>query len=175
VLEKDGRKPGGKFAPGVSGNPAGRPKGARNRVTELCADLLGDDAEQIMKECIKRAKKGDAVALRLCVERLVPIRAARDRSIVVEDLPDVRQAGDLVAAAALVISRAASGEMSLSEAKEFMALLQVERALIETQDLAVRLEVLEGQVSDGGAQAPAVAELARRVRRCVLDEEERKR
>jgi hypothetical protein len=125
-----------------------------------------------MQTCIKRAKKGDAVALRLCVERLVPVRATRDRSIVVEDLPDVRNASDLVGAAALVIERAAAGEMSLSEAKEFMALLQAERALIETQDLSVRLEVLEAQQAAGSGGAPAaVADLVRRVRRVVLDDE----
>lgn len=165
-------KSGGKFAPGVSGNPAGRPKGARNKITELCADLLGDDAGEIMRECIKHAKKGDAVALRLCVERLVPVRAARDRCVVVDELPDVREAADLVAAAALVISRAAAGAMTLSEAREFMALLSAERALIETQDLAVRVEVLEQQASEGGALAPAaVLDLARRVRRSVIDDE----
>jgi hypothetical protein len=141
-------------------------------MTELCADLLGDDAVQIMKECIKRAKKGDAVALRLCVERLVPVRASRDRSIVVEDLPDVAKAADLVSAAALVIARAAAGLMSLSEAKEFLALISAQRALIETQDLAVRLEVLEHQQAEdaGGAPLAAVAELTRRVRRQVLDD-----
>jgi hypothetical protein len=175
TTEKPPRLRGGKFAPGVSGNPAGRPKGARNKITELCADLLGDDAGEIMQTCIKCAKKGDAVALRLCIERLIPVRASRDRSIVVEDLPDVRNASDLVTAAATVIERAAAGEMSLSEAKEFMGLLQAERALIETQDLAVRLEVLEAQASEGGALGPAVADLARRVRRVVLDEDGGKR
>jgi hypothetical protein len=48
-----------------------------------------------------------------------------------------------------------------------MALLSAERALIETQDLAVRLEVLEKQAADGSDAAPAVAELGRRVRRCI--------
>lgn len=155
---------------GQSGNPAGRKPGSRNRVTELCADLLGDDADEIMRECIKRAKKGDAVALRLCVERILPIRAARDRSVCVE-LPDVRTATDLVAAAATVIERAAAGDMSLSEAREFMGLLEVERRVIETSELAVRIEVLESQASAGGEVGPAVAELARRVRRVVLEEE----
>jgi hypothetical protein len=141
-------------------------------VTELCSDLLGDDAELIMQECIKRAKKGDAVALRLCVERILPVRASRDRSVVVEDLPDVAKAADLVSAAALVIARAAAGLMSLSEAKEFLALISAQRALIETQDLAVRLEVLEHQQAEdaGGAPLAAVAELTRRVRRQVLDD-----
>jgi hypothetical protein len=142
-------------------------------MTELCADLLGDDAQAIMHECIKRAKKGDAVALRLCVERLVPVRASRDRSIVVSDLPDVSKAADLVAAAALVIARAAAGLMSLSEAKEFLGLIAAQRAMIETQDLAVRLEVLElQQAADAEGAAPAaVADLARRVRRSVLGDD----
>ena len=164
----DTRKAGGRFKPGESGNPAGRPKGSRNKITELCSDLLGDDAEGIMQTAIRRAKKGDAVALRLCVERLVPIRAARDRTVIVE-LPDVRTAADLVAAAATVIERAAAGDMTLSEAKEFMQLLEVERRVIETSELAVRIEVLESQAAGSEDVGPAAAELARRVRRCVED------
>jgi len=49
------------------------------------------------------------------VEWLAPIRASRDRSVGLE-LPDVRNAADLVTAAAAVIERAAAGEISLSEA-----------------------------------------------------------
>lgn len=154
-----------KFQKGVSGNPGGRPAGSRNKISELCSDLLGDDAADIMTQCIKRAKKGDAVALRLCVERLVPVRASRDRSVVVE-LPDVRKATDLVTAAACVIERVASGDMTLSEAKEFMSLLSAQRALIETTDLAVRIEVLERSATDAEVSAEA-AVLGRRVRRSI--------
>jgi len=133
----------GRFSSGVSGNPAGRPRGSRNRVTQLCSELLAADAEAVFARLIKEAKRGEPLAMRLVVERLVPIRAARDRVVEV-DLPDVGRAVDLVEAAAALVNHAASGEITLSEAKEFMGLLEGERKLMETADLAVRLEALEG-------------------------------
>lgn len=144
--EQAARTKGGRFAPGQSGNPAGRPKGSRNRTTQLCADLLAADAAEVMARLIKDAKKGEPVALRLCVERLVPVRAARDRVVDV-DLPDVGRARDLVEAAAAIVRHAADGDVTLSEAKEFMQLLEGERKLIETADLAVRVEALEGEAA----------------------------
>jgi len=114
-------------------------------------------------------EEGRRGCVALVCRAILPIRAARDRSVCVE-LPDVRTATDLVAAAATVIERAAAGDMSLSEAREFMGLLEVERRVIETSELAVRIEVLESQASAVRGRA-AVAELARRVRRVVLEEE----
>jgi len=162
-----------KFKPGQSGNPKGRKPGSRNAVSVLCSDLLGADAAAIMGVCIVKAKEGDPVALRLCVDRLVSARAARDRSVVVESLPDMSSARELVTAAAAVIGAAAAGTMSLSEAKDFLALISAQRALIETQDLAVRLEVLERAQADGGAEPAAVLDLARRVHRSIDQEEGR--
>src|SRR5689334_5534051 len=71
---KQDRAVSGRFRPGVSGNPAGRPRGSRNRATLIAQDLLDSDSEDLVKTAIKRAKKGDPVALRLCIERLMPPR-----------------------------------------------------------------------------------------------------
>lgn len=164
----------GTFAPGVSGNPAGRPKGARNRVTQACFDLLADSSEAIIAKAVRMAKSGDGVALRLCIERLLPARVARDRAVSLE-VPAITKAADLVAAAGAVISKAAAGEMSLSEAREFMALLELQRRAIETQELAVRVELLERSgpegpkgplgFAPGGDGAADPPDLAVRVRR----------
>lgn len=40
-----GRIQGGRFVPGVSGNPAGKPPGARARATRLAEKLMAGDAE----------------------------------------------------------------------------------------------------------------------------------
>lgn len=132
----------GRFPAGVSGNPSGRPKGARNRATIIAQELLDGSGELIVRKAISLARKGDPVALRLCIDRIIPRRA----NVVELQLPAVRAASDVADAAAAVIETAAAGKITLQEAREFMGLLEARRRAIETQDLAVRIELLERDI-----------------------------
>jgi hypothetical protein len=83
----------GKFPKGTSGNPAGRPRGSRNRSTVLIESLLQEEAEPLTRKLIEMAKAGDPIAMRLCMDRLSPAR--KDRPIdlplgPVETLPQIR-------------------------------------------------------------------------------------
>jgi len=129
----------GRFPAGVSGNPAGRPRGAVNQSTAFAQSLLDGDAEAIVKKCVALAKEGEPVALRLCVERIIP---RRERSLSI-DMRRIERACDLVQAVGDVIAAAAAGELTLPEAREFLALLESQRKALETADLAVRIEALE--------------------------------
>lgn len=129
----------GRFARGQSGNPRGRPLGTKNRATLVMQDMLDGDGELIVKKAIALAKAGDPVALRLCIDRLVPRRGR----VVQVDIPKLAKAADLVDACASIIEAAAAGRMTLAEAREFLQLLDIHRKAIETQDLAVRVELLE--------------------------------
>ena len=60
-----------KFAKGQSGNPAGRPKGSKNKSTRFM-ELLEDDLPDLIAVLREKALDGDMNAMRLLLERLVP-------------------------------------------------------------------------------------------------------
>ena len=64
----------GRFKPGQSGNPAGRPPGSRNKTTLLAQGLLDSNAEALIKKLIQMALEGDTAAMRLAIERILPPR-----------------------------------------------------------------------------------------------------
>ena len=51
----------------------------------------------------------------------------------------------MAGAVAQVIELASTGDLTMEEARAFLALLEAQRRTIETADLAVRLELLEDQ------------------------------
>jgi hypothetical protein len=56
MTEKSGQNQAGRFQKGMSGNPNGKPKGVRARVTQLAEKLLEDDRDAIVRAVIAAAK-----------------------------------------------------------------------------------------------------------------------
>lgn len=139
------RVTGGKFAPGESGNPAGRPPGSRNERTEFLDALLGDDGELIVKQLVDAAKEGNPWAVRLAVERLIPEHGPRRVNV---KLGLVDSALAVTAAVADVIALAAGGSITLQDARAFLTLIDFQRRAIETEQLSGRLELLEARLMD---------------------------
>jgi hypothetical protein len=73
------------FQPGQSGNPAGRPKGSRNRLTDLVMRALVDDFEEHGGAAIARVRQGDPVAYLKLIASLLPKEMVLER----EGEPDV--------------------------------------------------------------------------------------
>lgn len=139
--EKSDRVQAGRFRPGHSGNPRGKPPGARHRVTLAIEALLECQHAALTQKAIEKALEGDTVALRLCLDRIAPVR--RDAPIVIS-LPHVRTAADAVEAGIIVMAALANGEATPDEAARVMAILSAQKGLIETCDLERRIVELEG-------------------------------
>lgn len=138
----DGRNPDGTFAAGNNINPAGKPRGARHKVTRAIEELLEGEHEALTRTAIDKAKAGDMAALRLCLERLAPPR--KDAPISVE-LPPIATAEDTAAASAAVLAQLAAGEITPGEAGAVMALLVSHKTIIETGELERRIGELEAR------------------------------
>ncbi|KAB1068188.1 DUF5681 domain-containing protein [Methylobacterium planeticum] len=132
------------FEKGQSGNPAGKPRGARNRMTIALEALLDGEAETITRKAIDLAIDGDPQALRMCLDRLMPVR--RDRPVLFE-LPPIETTADLPKATGALLEAVASGELTPSEAADISKSIDAHVKAIEATDLHERLSRLEAAAS----------------------------
>jgi len=128
-----------KFKPGISGNPKGRPKGARDKRTEL-RSLLEPHAKDLVEKVVELAKGGDTTAIRLCLERLIPPIRAQDQSIILDDMN-----GGLTAQGKKIILAMGNGELSPSDASTMLQALASQARLSEVDELERRVSKLEKQ------------------------------
>jgi len=69
---------------GVSGNPNGRPKGSRNKLTETFLDIVAKDFAENGAEAIERVRREDPVMYLRIVGSLIPRELITQR----EQAPD---------------------------------------------------------------------------------------
>jgi Family of unknown function (DUF5681) len=110
-----------RFQPGQSGNPGGRPPGARNRKTLEVEALLAEQAVETAKDILDRAQRGEPAAMRLCMERIAPVGA--NRPILIE-LPPVDTPDDVAAAARAVMKALCDGAISAREAISLLTVVE---------------------------------------------------
>jgi hypothetical protein len=128
------------FQKGQSGNPGGRPPGARCKATMIAEALLQGEAEAMMRVVIERAKSGDVAALRMCLDRLAP--PSRHRTIQFE-LPPLANAQDAISALAAITTAVAAGELTPAEAGELSKLFDGFVRLREGSIMERQLAMLE--------------------------------
>ena len=118
----------------------GRPLGRRNKTARVLQDKLDSHGENLINRCVYMAHRGDPTALRLCMERLMPVR--RQRTVQFK-VPPVKTLADVDAASESVVSDVARGQLTPAEGQAISELLEDRRRVIETQEIEERIRALE--------------------------------
>jgi hypothetical protein len=131
-----GRDANGRFA---KGNP-GQPKGSRHRATLAAEALLDGEAEALTRAAIEAGLAGEPVALRLCLERIIPARKSRPVRFA---MPPLKTAADATIAMATIVEATAAGDITPDEAEAFTRLVEAFVKVVELTDLERRVRELE--------------------------------
>lgn len=122
------------FKPGQSGNPAGKKPGTKSKKLQL----LESHSKKLLQKLIDLALAGDATALRLCIDRLLP-RLRPERSPIRVNT----NANDLVTQAEAIVQAALQGALPPDVARELTAALADVARLKEFTEIEGRIAALE--------------------------------
>lgn len=131
----------GHWARGVSGNPAGRPRGSGNRAHVQLRAILLEDAERIVQRVSELALEGDMTAAKMILDRILPRRICVP--IADFDLPAMKTADDVCNAIGAIASAALDGRISPPDAAALAQIVETFRRSIETLDHERRIAELE--------------------------------
>jgi len=140
-----GKQRGKPFPKGRSGNPRGKPKGARHKTTLLAERLMQDDAENIVNAVLAAARDGDMAAARIVLDRILPAR--RDNPVTFT-LPKIKRPADAVAASSALLAAVAGGRLTPGEALEVSKLIDGFVKTLEVAELEQRLNELEERIGE---------------------------
>jgi hypothetical protein len=139
------------FEKGRSGNPAGRPRGARNKATLAAEALFDSEAEALSRNAVELALGGSEGALRICLDRIIAPRRERPIQLAI---PPIRSASDIAAAMGTIVKAAAQGTITPDEAFKLSQMVDTFIRAIDSSDFDRRLKILEN--ADVAAPANAV-------------------
>ena len=132
------KKPPGRWKPGESGNPKGRTPGT-GEVAKIRA-AIGDRVPELLAAMMTRALDGDVGAARLLLERAIaPLKAAEQPQAL--SLPD----GTLTDQGRAVLAAVAAGELAPGQGAALLGAIGTLARVAEVDELARRIEVLEGK------------------------------
>jgi hypothetical protein len=137
------RPPGARgFSPGVSGNPAGRPKGRKDKKTRI-AEEFERDGSKVARVVIDKAMTGDMTAANLVLQRISPPLKTRAEKVKFE----LNSKAPLTDQARQVLAAMATGEIDPDTAQVVINCISAFAGLRQVDELDERLRALEGKAA----------------------------
>lgn len=125
----------GRFAPGVSGNPAGRPKSQSSELKSALAEHGAEVADVV----VSKALEGDMTAAGLVLSRLLPTLKPSTAPVQIDMPADA----SLAEQAECWLSAAAEGRVPADVAAQMVSALGGAARIAEVADLEQRIQALE--------------------------------
>ena len=130
------KKKPGRWRPGESGNPKGKPPG-RGEVAKLRA-VIAERVPELLAAMMTRALDGDVGAARLLLERAIaPLKAAEQAQAL--SLPD----STLTNQGRAVLAAVAAGELAPGQGAQLLTAIGTLCRVAEIDELAARISALE--------------------------------
>jgi len=108
-----------RFQKGISGNPKGKKVGTLNKKT-MFEQYFHEHAEALINKTIELGLAGDPVALRLCIERLIPKKITQSATFVMPNL----SAFEKIKIIPELLKSLSGQEISISDMKGLIDILQ---------------------------------------------------
>lgn len=124
------------FIKGVSGNPAGRPKGIKDK-RHLYAESIDAMIPQVLESVYQKALAGDMTAARMLLDRTLPNKRAEQECV------QISHSGNIASDAQNVLRSVLNGEVSPDVGASLLSSMTSVLKAIEVEDLAKRIEALE--------------------------------
>jgi Family of unknown function (DUF5681) len=129
------------YKKGQSGNPAGRPKGIQDSRMHY-RKLLEPHIPAVLNKLIELATAGDATAMRMFLERVIP-RVNSD-TVNLSPIDKSKSAMEqLTALSEEIDEKVRSGEFSVETGTALYTMLDNRRKLLDTTELEQRIKSLE--------------------------------
>ena len=133
-----GRGPGRPFPKGVSGNPAGRPPGSRNKLRAMIEEALEPELPQLIDQALQLAYDGNMQALKLLFAQL-----PRERETLELDVPPITSMAEIAAANQAIFAAIAAGVLSPESGQRLASLLEFQMKMIEWVDFEQSVAAIE--------------------------------
>ena len=127
----------GRFLPGQSGNPVGRPKGSKNKRT-LMSEELEEAGSAVQRVVIAKALEGDMQAASLVMTRVSPPLRARPPTVEFEFDPN----GTPFAMSSQILSAISKGQLDPDTGKMLLDCVAAHVGLRDIETFTAELERL---------------------------------